>query len=256
MDNVNNIINECGISKVKVAKFIGVSRQMLYNYLALDSLDELPKDKQNKLFTLFGIKDKSELDKLVINEEYITELDNRINTEIFDNYSRDSLSDLKGLNRRESELIQDIFAILKEKITDEKDKTAYTTLKYLHNFLQAMDRVPELKYILGYIAKSNGFIDPLELIYEDEDRQYTFEGILYSAMALYTNGGASRAKVTESHKKFEAEIEHRREEKLSRTQELNSFKIQALNELGYTSINENNAKEVFEKIAEIMGSKF
>ena len=34
------------------------------------------------------------------------------------------------------------------------------------------------------------------------------------------------------------------------------FKTQALNELGYTSINENNAKEVFEKIAEIMSRKF
>ena len=48
MNEVNRIINESGISKVNVAKFLGVSRQMLYNYLALSSTDELPKDKQNK----------------------------------------------------------------------------------------------------------------------------------------------------------------------------------------------------------------
>ena len=75
-------------------------------------------------------------------------------------------------------------------------------------------------------------------------------------MTLYTNGSASRSKVAESHKKWEKEIEAKKEEQLSRTQELTCFKEQALSELGYSSINENNAKEVFEKIAEIMSRKF
>ena len=112
-----------------------------------------------------------------------------------------------------------------------------------------MDQLEELKYFLAYMAKSNCLVDPLEYIY-NEDKQYTFEGILYSAMNLYSNGRASRSKVIETHKMFEQEIESKKEEKL------NSFKTQALNELGYTSINENNAKEVFEKIAEIMSRKF
>ena len=43
----------------------------------------------------------------------------------------------------------------------------------------------------------------------------------------------------------------RNEEKLSRTQQLNTVKIQALRELGYNEINASNAAEVFEKIAEI-----
>ena len=45
--------------------------------------------------------------------------------------------------------------------------------------------------------------------------------------------------------------ERKNEEKLSRTQELNTAKVQALRELGYTEINEKNASEVFDKIAEI-----
>ena len=42
---------------------------------------------------------------------------------------------------------------------------------------------------------------------------------------------------------------------LGRTQELNTAKVQALRELGYTEINTNNAKEVLDKIAEIQSRK-
>ena len=45
------------------------------------------------------------------------------------------------------------------------------------------------------------------------------------------------------------------EEKLSRTQELNTAKVQALKELGFSEINEENAREVLEKIAEIQSRK-
>jgi len=47
----------------------------------------------------------------------------------------------------------------------------------------------------------------------------------------------------------------KKEEKLSRTQELNTAKIQALRELGYDKIDEKNASEVLDKIAEIMSQK-
>ena len=83
------------------------------------------------------------------------------------------------------------------------------------------------------------------------EKQFIFEGILYSALTLYNNGGASRSKLAESHRRFVQEIEKKNEEKLSRTQQLNTVRIQALKELGYTEINVNNAEEVFEKIAEI-----
>ena len=50
---------------------------------------------------------------------------------------------------------------------------------------------------------------------------------------------------------YAIELEHKNEEKLSRTQEINTAKIQALQELGYTEINQDNASEVLAKIAEI-----
>ena len=59
---------------------------------------------------------------------------------------------------------------------------------------------------------------------------------------------ASPTDLTEIFNLF-SEIEQKNEEKLSRTQQLNTVKIQALRELGYSDINTNNASEVFEKIA-------
>ena len=78
---------------------------------------------------------------------------------------------------------------------------------------------------------------------------------MFSAMTLYNNGGVSRTKVAESHKRFVNQIEHKIEEKMSRTLELNTIKVQALKELGYTEISEENATEVFQKIAEIQSRK-
>ena len=117
-----------------------------------------------------------------------------------------------------------------------------------------METSRELKYILAYMSKSMGFTDPMEFVFNQE-QQFIFESILFSGLTLYNNGGASKAKLAESHKRFVQDIEHKNEERLSRTQELNTAKVQALRELGYSEINEENAKEVLEKIAEIQSRK-
>ena len=100
------------------------------------------------------------------------------------------------------------------------------------------------------MSKTTGFTNPEEYKFQ-EDKQFIFEGILYSALTLYNNGGASRSKLAESHRRFAQEIEQKKEEKLGRTQQLFSIKDQALKELGYTELNTSNAEEVIEKIAEI-----
>ena len=45
MTELNKLLGEIGISKVKLAKYLGVSRQMIYNYLELDSLNKWPDRK-------------------------------------------------------------------------------------------------------------------------------------------------------------------------------------------------------------------
>ena len=117
-----------------------------------------------------------------------------------------------------------------------------------------METNEELKYILAFMSKSLGFSDPMEFHF-NKDKQFIFESIMFSALTLYNNGGSSKTKLEKSHERFVQNIEQKKEEKLSRTQELNTVKIQALKELGYTEINEDNAKEVFEKIAEIQSRK-
>ena len=82
MNEVNRIINESGLSKVSIAKYIGVSRQMLYNYLALSDINDIPKDKQNKLFSLFGVENEKGLNKIKVDDNYINLLQNRINDRI------------------------------------------------------------------------------------------------------------------------------------------------------------------------------
>ena len=254
MKELNVVLTELGISKVRLAKYLGVSRQMLYNYLAIEDINNWPKEKAAKLLSLLNIERKEDLSSLKITGEYIIEVENRLNEGVKDSSNKDIIADLKGFNKKEQELLSDIINLLKEKLSSDKTKDTYNTYLYLYHFLQSMETNSELKYILGYVSKSLGFTPPMEFAF-NTDKQFIFESIMFSAMTLYNNGGASKSRLTASHKRFEEDIEHKNEEKLSRTQELNTAKVQALKELGYTEINEDNAKEVLEKIAEIQSRK-
>lgn len=254
MKELNVVLTELGVSKVRLAKYLGVSRQMLYNYLALDDLSKWPKEKSAKLLSLLNIENKDEIGNIKITGEYIIEVEHRLKEGVKDSSNKEIIADLKGFNRKEQELLSDIINLLKEKLATDKTKDTYNTYLYLYHFLQSMETTEELRYILGYMSKSLGFTDPLEFVFNKE-KQFIFESIMFSAMTLYNNGGASKTKLSESHKRFVQDIEHKNEEKLSRTQELNTAKVQALKELGYTEINEDNAKEVLEKIAEIQSRK-
>lgn len=250
MDKLNEILQEVGISKVKLAKYLGVSRQMIYNYLEMNDISRWPKDKKMKLFNLLDIKEASEINNIKVDTEFINKVDMVLNGE---NSNLNSLNtetiEFKELKPREQELLNDIIFIIKERFI-ENSSEAYVTYKYLLNFIQGLENVKELKYMMGYIVKLLGFVDPEEYAFNEEE-QFIFESIMHSAMILYRNGGASKTKLAEQHKKFVMEIEHKNEEKLSRTQEINTAKIQALQELGYTEINQDNASEVLAKIAEI-----
>lgn len=257
MNSLSELLQELGISKVRLAKYLNVSRQMVYNYLELEDLNKWPKEKKILLLKLLDIEDGDEgtIKGIKITTDYLMSVENRLNQGVKSSSDMDSFFDMKGLNKNEQTLIADITYLIKEKLLEENKKEEnYNAMNYLYHMLQSIDNVPEIKYILGYMSKTTGFISPDEFAF-DEERQFIFEGILYSALTLYNNGGASRSKLAESHKRFVQEIEQKNEEKLSRTQQLNTIKIQALRELGYSQINEQNAAEVFEKIAEIQSRK-
>ena len=250
IDKINLILKKTNISKVNLAKYLGVSRQMVYNYLDSDDLNKMPAEKSNLLFNLLEVNNCNEIQNIELTDEYLQNVSNKIFNYKKNPTKRDEIIELTGLKKEEQELLSDIVFILKEMLNEDKTKDSYNTIKYYYNFLQALPTMKELKYILGYVAKTTGNIKTN--VYDfNEEQQFIFESIMYSAMTLYANGGASRSKLAESHRRWEADLDRKNEEKLSRTQELNTAKVQALRELGYDEINEKNASEVFDKIAEI-----
>ena len=200
MNKLNDILRELGISKVKLAKYLGVSRQMIYNYLELDDINKWPKDKKVLLLNLLGVKTTSEINDIKIDTDYIAEVEKRLNSNTDDESSSNISIDLgndsllSGLGKKQKELLVNVIDLIKEKLVDEKDTDGYNSIKYLHHFLQAMDTSKELKYILGYVAKETGFVKPLDFVF-DEEEQFIFESILYSAFVLYNSGEASKTKV-------------------------------------------------------------
>lgn len=250
IEKINLILKQANISKVNLAKYLGVSRQMVYNYLDSEDLSKLPNEKCQLLLKLLDVKTEKDIDEIEINSEYIQSVGNKIFNAKKPTSKKNEVIELSGLKKEEQELVSDIVFLLKEMFNEDKSKTCYNTILYFYHFLQAMGNTKELKYILGYVSKAAGYTKPNDYVFE-EDKQFIFESIMYSAMTLYSNGGASKSKLAESHRRWEAEMDRKNEEKLSRTQELNTAKVQALKELGYTEINERNASEVFDKIAEI-----
>lgn len=249
MERLNQLLHELGISKVKLAKFLGVSRQMIYNYLDMDDINNWPKDKKVLILNLLGVKTVEEINNIKVTTDYIDEVEMRLSSLDKKDNNLDSSQLLLGLEGKNKELFIGICDLIKEAM-DEDNEIG----KYFFHFLQAMHNTKEIKYIIGYVAKETGFVKPMNFDFNEEE-QFIFESIMYSAMVLYRSGKASKSKLAEAHRRFVSQIEQKMEDKLSRTMELNNIKNQALKELGFNEINEENATIVFEKIAEIQSRK-
>lgn len=254
---LNELLHELGISKVKLAKILGVSRQMIYNYLELDDLNKWPKDKKILLSNILGIKKIDEINNIKVNTDYISQVEARIKNicgeKVEEASNKNNCDILNGISDKNQELFLGIMDLVKEYLED-CGKDGKNIINYFYHYLQAMNNTPELKYILAYVAKETGFEKPMEFAFE-EDQQFIFESVMFSAMVLYRSGKASKNKLAESHRRFVNQIEQKREEKMSRTMELTNIKTQALKELGYSEYNEENGREILEKMAEIESRK-
>lgn len=253
MDKLNDILREAGVSKVKLSKYLGVSRQMIYNYLEVEDINKWPKDKKVLLLNLLGIKNASDIYNIKVDTDYISELDARLNSIILVKNGvsvEEKNSVYDGLGKRQKELFKNILDVVKENLEDPKNDDGFNAMNYLYNFLQAMNTSPELKYMLAYVSKETCFEEPERFVFDD-DEQFVFESIMFTAMTLYNNGGTSKARLQEAHNRFVKKIERKKEEKLGRTMELTRIRLQAMQELGYTEVNEDNVAEISAKMAEI-----
>ena len=253
MDKLNDILRDAGISKVKLSKYLGVSRQMIYNYLEVEDINKWPKDKKVLLLNLLGIKNAEDIHNIKVDTDYISELDARLNSIILvkNGVSKEEKNTIyDGLGKRQRELLKNIIDVVKENLEDPKNDDGFNSMNYLYNFLQAMNTSSELKYMLAYVSKETCFEEPMRFVF-DEDEQFVFESIMFTAMTLYNNGGTSKTKLSEAHNRFVKKIERKKEEKLGRTMELTRIRLQAMQELGYTEVNEDNVAEISAKMAEI-----
>ena len=121
MNRLNELLQELGISKVRLAKYLGVSRQMVYNYLELDDLNKWPKEKKLLLFKLLDIDDGDEgtMNGIKVTTDYLMSVENRLNQGVKNASDLDNYFDLKGLSKEDQTLLADITYLLKEKLLDD-----------------------------------------------------------------------------------------------------------------------------------------
>lgn len=78
VEKINLILKKANISKVNLAKYLGVSRQMVYNYFDGSDLSKLPNEKCQMLFELLNVKNTDEILALDITKDYLQCVGNKI----------------------------------------------------------------------------------------------------------------------------------------------------------------------------------
>lgn len=100
VEKVNLILKKANISKVNLSKYLGVSRQMVYNYFDGDDLSKLPNEKCQLLFNLLDVTSEKEILDINITNDYLQ----RVGSKIFDTKKstpkKEESIDLAGLKKR------------------------------------------------------------------------------------------------------------------------------------------------------------
>lgn len=236
-------LNRLNISKVDLANYLEVSRQMVYNYLSMDSFDEWPIKKRIKILELFEISVYDDLENLDINAELLQ----NINTKLHINKTDDIILCYKALDERSKQMVNDIIHLCEEKETRHYINVLLSLVE--HSMISN-----DYKYLITYLAKVFEKQDPT-FFDVNADEQMAFEGILYSAFNLFNSNKYSKDKTTRVHEQFVKDIQNKSNLEAEKTNVINISKIMAKNELGIDKIDESNIDLVLEKILEIQGRK-
>ena len=129
VEKINLILKKTNISKVNLAKYLGVSRQMVYNYLDSDDLSKMPAEKSNLLFRLLDVNNCNEIIEKELTDEYLQTVSNKIFNYRKLPTKKDELIELTGLKKEEQEIITDIVFILKEMLNEDKTKDSFNSIK-------------------------------------------------------------------------------------------------------------------------------
>ena len=105
IEKINLILKKTNISKVNLAKYLGVSRQMVYNYLDSDDLNKMPAEKCQLLFKLLEVNTCEEIVKKELTDEYLQSVSNKIFNYKKNASKKDEVIDLSGLKKEERFLL-------------------------------------------------------------------------------------------------------------------------------------------------------
>ena len=168
VEKVNQILKQANISKVNLAKYLGVSRQMIYNYFDGEDLSKLPNDKCQLLYDLLDVKSSEEILNIKLDNEYLQKVSNKMFSTKKNTSKKEEVIELSGLDKEEVNLISDISLMLKNIILDNKSREgeAIETVRYVYNFIQNLSTNKELKYVLGYFSKNFGYTDPNKFFFD------------------------------------------------------------------------------------------
>ena len=97
VEKVNHILKQANISKVNLAKYLGVSRQMIYNYFDGEDLSKLPSDKCKLLYDLLDAYSDKEILDIEINNDYLQSVSNKIFTSKKNTPKKEEVIELAGL---------------------------------------------------------------------------------------------------------------------------------------------------------------
>ena len=163
MNRLNELLQELGISKVRLAKYLGVSRQMVYNYLELDDINKWPKEKKILLYKLLDITDDSEkaLNNITVTTDYLMSVENRLNQGMKNANELDNYLNLKNLNKESQILLTNIVNLIKSR----SDMTIVYEKDYIKNFKDSGYRSYHIiiRYPINSIAGSKEILCEIQI---------------------------------------------------------------------------------------------
>ena len=136
VEKINSILKKANISKVNLAGYLGVSRQMVYNYLDGKDLSKLPNEKCQLLFELLNVSSAEEILDIKVDSDYLQSVGSKIFDVKKKTPKKEQSIDISGLKKEEVNLINDIVLMLKNILLEGKSREgeSFNTVEYVHQF--------------------------------------------------------------------------------------------------------------------------
>ena len=155
------LVTKFSIKVTDLIKYLGISKATIYNYRNLEKISDIPKDKQLKIFYLFGKETEEELE-LVLDEadtDILTGYLNRISS-ILKGSFKDNLQSLSSVES----LAEQVERLQKENLSMQSQLAILKKLDNLDDFTKTIlfDKISEI-VMDAKPADIKEFIDYLDI---------------------------------------------------------------------------------------------